>query len=445
MRNRQIKRVGLAYILFISMMLMLCLDAGRFKQVVAVGPHYEALAEAGLETNEVLIRFNEDATTEGMNQFMAEYGLTAVRNIPRLDVWVVVGTQPAMQQLMTSTADDMADTVMWVEPNYPVYATAVTPDDSFYLSQQENLRLIGLPDAWGYTTGITTPVAIIDTGADLNHPDLASKIWTNLGELAGNGIDDDGNGYIDDVQGWNFVAQNGNAQDDHSHGSHVSGIVAAHTNNHLGIAGISWHSTIMPLKALNNRGAGTVVDVAEAIRYAADNGIRIINLSLGTKNPSIILEEAVSYAFERGCLVVASTGNEGGDVLYPAAYPQVTAVAATTSSDLPWTFGNRGPEVDIAAPGVNIFSANRQGSYYLSSGTSMAAAHISGVAALVWALRPELTADEVRNVLTTTARDIWSPGQDNLTGWGRVDAAAAVAVAGRSYVYLPYIVYSSTE
>jgi hypothetical protein len=185
----------------------------------------------------------------------------------------------------------------------------------------------------------------------------------------------------------------------------------------------------MPLKALDNHGDGTWADVAEAIIYAADNGARVLNLSLGGTEFSETLQAAVSYAQSRGCLLVAAAGNSNSQpapVEYPAALLGVLAVAATTEDDEPAYFSNRGPEVDVAAPGVNIYSANKSGSYYFSSGTSPAAAHVSGVAALVWSLRPGWTADQVAGAITSTAHDVYLPGPDQRSGSGRVDARATI-------------------
>jgi subtilisin family serine protease len=393
-------------------------------------------AEAGTYPEELLISFREGTKLPVVEAFFAHKGVRPIRHIPQIDVWLVTGTTREVKAVRDSRAG--GELVRWLESNHPVRATQVTPNDNFYLAQQENLRVIGLPEAWTLAQGSShVPIAIIDTGVDLDHPDLQSKIWTNSSEIPGNDIDDDSNGYIDDVWGWDFVSDDFVPQDDHSHGSHVSGVAAATTNNGIGMAGVAWHAPIMPLKVLDNQGLGSVAAVAEAIVYAADNGARIVNLSLGSLEYSQAIAEAVAYALARGCLLVASAGNDGGVVEYPAALPGVMAVSATDNQDLPWSRSNRGPEVELAAPGVNIFSANRQGGYYLASGTSMAAAHVSGVAALLWALSPSLEAGAVRGVLLDTAQDLWSAGFDPLTGWGRVDAAAAVRSVNRTRIFLP--------
>jgi subtilisin family serine protease len=271
------------------------------------------------------------------------------------------------------------------------------------------------------------------------HPDLLNKLWTNPGEIPGNSLDDDHNGYIDDVHGWNFVAATNQPQDDAGHGSHVSGSIAAQTNNAIGIAGMSWQARIMPLKALAGNGKGTWANVAAAVIYAADNGARIVNLSLGDTQSSQTIELAVQYAQSRGCLLIAASGNSQAAVEYPAALPGVMAVAATDSADFYWSNSNRGPEVDVAAPGVNIFSTSNTGGYFELTGTSMSTAHVSGLAALVWSARPDYSASQVALVITGTAHDVWSPGWDQFTGWGRIDAYQAVRRASTRSWYLPLI------
>ncbi len=379
------------------------------------------------QLSEVLVRLRGGLDESGIHCLFAQHDLDVVKRIPRIDVWLVTSSDVPAAALVRRL--ERSRDVSWAEPNGRVHASGITPNDNFYQAQQWNLRLLGLPEAWVFTTGDANPIAVIDTGVDLNHPDLAAKIWANADEIPGNDEDDDGNGYVDDVHGWDFVHSDAVPQDDNSHGSHVSGIAAARTDNSTGVAGVAWQSPIMPLKALNNLGDGTWADVAEAIVYAADNGARILNLSLGGEESSQTIEEAVSYAHSQGCLIVAAAGNsksQPAPVEYPAALPEALAVAATTDSDTPWSYSNRGPEVDVAAPGVDIFSASKSGSYYPSSGTSMATPHISGLAALVWSLRPAMTADQVTHVITSTAHDVYTPGWDQRTGWGRIDAQAAI-------------------
>jgi len=320
------------------------------------------------------------------------------------------------------------------------------------LSRQWSLSTIHAPEAWQHGTGSSDVViAVVDSGIAVEHPDLADKLWVNAGEIAGNGYDDDGNGKVDDMHGWHFYhndtgigyepAEDADIADEHGHGTHVAGIAAAATNNGVGIAGVSWGARLMTLKTLDHEGNGWYSDVAAAVIYAADNGGGIINLSLGGSQASDTLCAAVEYAHGRGSLVVAAAGNSGGAVLYPAACPGALAVAATDSADQRVSTSNQGPEVDIAAPGVGIYSTwHGPDGYYTQSGTSMAAPHVSGVAALVWSRWPALGPDEITRQLTRTAIDIEATGFDWYTGWGRVDAARATAALwGGQRVFLPLV------
>ena len=389
----------------------------------------------------ILLRLSAQASevtsVAAAQQMLAAYDLLPHTYLPQLQVWVVEARSTALPEALTSLKVDPR--ILWVELDGILTISELVPDDPYYLPQQANLRLMGLPWAWSFTTGSAAwPVAVIDTGIDLDHPDLQSKVWLNPDEIPANGVDDDGNSYIDDVNGWNFVNDTNSPQDDQSHGSHVSGILAAQTNNSTGIAGMAWDTPVMALKALNSAGKGNASDVAEAILYAADNGARILNLSFGDDLEYQVIHDAIIYARGRGCLVAAAAGNTGGLVEYPAAQPGVIAVAATDQNDLPASFSNRGPQIALAAPGVNIYSADRYGGYFLASGTSASTPQVSGLAALVWDLRPGWSADQVAQVITSTARDVWSGGRDYLTGWGRIDAGAA-GFASLEHAYLPDI------
>jgi len=316
--------------------------------------------------------------------------------------------------------------IEYAEPNY-ISHVALIPDDRYYSTQWALIKIQASP-AWDITTGDSNIViAIVDTGVDLDHPDLAAKIWSNPKEIAGNGLDDDGNGFIDDVRGWDFVNGDNVPQDDHSHGTHVAGIAAAETNNSLGIAGLSWGARLMPVKVLNEEGEGTYFDVAQGIKYTADQGAKIVNLSLAGSDYSSVLKDAVDYAHNiMGCLLVGAVGNDNGPVEYPARFPVVVAVAATNASDERAYFSNYGPEVDVAAPGVSIWSSLWNDSYGYKHGTSQAAPYMAGLAALIWSINPTLTQDEVKSIIEQAVEDLGKPGRDNYYGHGRIDVNAAV-------------------
>jgi len=306
--------------------------------------------------------------------------------------------------------------------------------------------------AWRIEDGTSHPVivAVIDTGLDWNHKDFDWKnIWKNPGEVPNNGKDDDHNGFIDDVIGWNFVGNNSKPWDDDGHGTFVTGIIAA-AHNKIGISGINPGAKIMVIKALNAFGHTRASNVAQAIFYAADNGARVINISVGGKHITKTEQDAVDYAHSKGALVIMAAGNEASDTAdYSSGLNHLITVAATDTKDKRVGFSNWGQGVDIAAPGMDILSlrarrtdlmAGIQGvkytigdayvgkdkRYFRAGGTSFSAPMVAGTASLIWAHNPKLSNQQVRNMLLSSARDIETPGWDQLTGYGLLDARAAL-------------------
>ncbi len=315
--------------------------------------------------------------------------------------------------------------VLYAEPNYRVRIAETIPNDSRFneMWPLHNTGQTGgqtdadidAPLAWDVSQGSgSTVVAVIDTGVDYLHPDLASNIWVNPGEIAGDGIDNDNNGYIDDVNGFDFINGDADPMDDQGHGTHVAGTIGAVGNNGFGVAGINWNVQIMALKFLGADGSGTSADAIEAIEYAVDNGAAISNNSWGGDPFSQAMHDAIVYARDGGHIFIAAAGN--GDLFgigqdndaapfYPASYDvdNIIAVAATDHNDHVGGFSNYGAtDVDVAAPGVNILSTTRNGNYGLNTGTSMAAPHVAGVTALVQDLNPQWDyADVIQQVLTS--------------------------------------------
>ncbi|MBD2165063.1 peptidase S8 [Calothrix membranacea FACHB-236] len=265
------------------------------------------------------------------------------------------------------------------------------------------------PEAWarGYT-GQGVVVAVIDTGVDYNHIDLRNNIWTNTREVAGNGIDDDGDGYIDDVHGWNFIDNTNEVMDRNGHGTHVSGTIAGE-NNGFGVTGVAYNAKIMPVKALNDGGAGSVSSIVNGIYYAVNQGADVINLSLGSNFPNSTLASAIEYASKKGVVVVMAAGNNGLPVIsYPGSYADQwgLAVGAVDQNNNIADFSNQPGIAQLAyvtAPGVNIYSSIPGDQYAYYSGTSMATPHVAGVVALMLSANPLLTDAEVRQILTQTA------------------------------------------
>ncbi|MDO8688986.1 MAG: S8 family peptidase [Dehalococcoidia bacterium] len=328
---------------------------------------------------------------------------------------------PAGRELETAGTLRGQPDVEFAEPDYIVTAFDI-PNDPLFAFYQWNLRMVRASDAWDIekgSPGIT--IAVLDTGVDLVHPDLAAKILTGL----------------------NVLDPNAPPQDDNGHGSHVAGIAAAVSNNSTGIAGISWGAKILPVKVLNSFGIGTVQDLALGILWAADQGAQVMNVSSGAEGLSQTLKAAVDYAHDvKGVLIASSVGNDGGfggfnPPYYPSAFPNVVGVAATDSEDRRAQFSERGPFVAVAAPGVTIVSSvltgrgasSLGGDYAYMSGTSMASPHVAGLAALVWSANRSLTNDQVATLIEMNAVDLGPPGKDDFFGYGRIDASAATRAA----------------
>lgn len=316
------------------------------------------------------------------------------------------------------------------------------------------IKHVKVPEAWKLVDKKAKPVivAVIDTGLDWNHKDINwNNIWVNRKETPDNGRDDDNNGYVDDIIGWDFYGRHNNPFDHDGHGTFVSGVIAADTNNSVGIAGIDPNAKIMVLKALNSFGHSRASYLAKAITYAADNGAQVINMSVGGKNLTEIEQQAINYAHNKGVVIVVAAGNEGIDVsgFGPAGGDKVITVASTGLNDDHPSFSNWGKQIDIAAPGADILSLRARRTdtmrdipgvkyqpglayvgddkrYYRASGTSFSAPIVTGIVSLMLSKNPTLTPDQVKTLLQQTAKDVDIPGFDQYTGYGLVDAAAAL-------------------
>lgn len=328
--------------------------------------------------------------------------------------------------------------VEYAEPNFLAHALMVPSDPYFRL--QWNLSgpsgSIKTPVAWDVSAGAGVTVAVLDTGVAYE----TSGVYVRAPDLATTCF----------VPGYDFVSNDTHPNDDNSHGTHVAGTIAQSTNNSRGVAGVAFRSCLMPVKVLDRNGVGTYADIADGIRWAADQGAQVINLSLGGPVPAASLEEALAYAVGKGVTIVAAAGNDGSKTLaYPAAYnAYVIAVGATRYDERLVSYSNRGSGLDVVAPGgdlavdqngdgyrdgvlQNTFNPNTQNpssfGYWFFQGTSMATPHVAGLAALVIARGAATTPDAVRAAIQTTAKDLGTSGWDETYGWGLVDAAAAVA------------------
>ncbi len=341
--------------------------------------------------------------------------------------------------------------VLYAEPNYIVHAIATPNDPQFpQLYGLDNTGQTGGtadadvdgPEAWDLTVGSSDiVVGVVNTGIDYTHEDLAGNVFVNPNEIAGNGVDDDGNGVIDDVHGFNAITGSGDPADDNAHGSHCSGTIGAVGNNGVGVAGVNWDVTIMGLKFLGAGGSGTLEDAIEAINYAvgmknAGVNLRVLSNSWSGGGFSQALLDAINAANAVDILFVAAAGNSGSDndvtPTFPANYdaPNVVSVAATDHADARAGFSCFGATtVDLGAPGVNVLSTTPGNTYSVFSGTSMATPHVAGAAALVLSVNETLTTGELKDLLMTTVDPVASLEGITVTG-GRLNAATAVGAAG---------------
>ena len=342
---------------------------------------------------------------------------------------VQVSTGTSVEQALKAY-QGMAD-VAYAEPNY-IFHALKTPNDPAY-DQLWGMNLIMAPAAWDYTTGSKEViVAVIDSGVDYRHEDLLANMWTNPGEIPDNKIDDDGNGFIDDYYGWNFVSNTENPMDDYGHGTHCTGTLGAIGDNAVGIVGINWDVSIMAVKGLDNKGSGTMFDLIASIIYASNMGADVINNSWGGESTrSEALEEAIRQS---SALFVFASGNSNQDLdITPSSttinLPNVILVAAADENGIPVAFTNYGKTtVHVAAPGEAIYSTTPKNSYGHDKGTSMAAAQVSGLAGLMKAANPELSAAETKSIIMSTVTPSSAWKDITVTG-GIINAQDAVSSA----------------
>lgn len=387
-----------------------CVAVALALVLLSAGPARAGEPAADFVPGRLLVKFSSAAPGPST---LAGLGLRTAGELTALDVHVLA-VAPG-QELATATTLRARDDVLYAEPDYIVRALDTVPDDPD-LGLQWGLSRIQAFKAWDIlstTGGAGITVAVVDTGIDLAHPDFACA-----GKL---------------LPGACFLDECTSPQDDdyRGHGTHVAGIAGACTNNAVGVAGLAWAVRLMPVKVLDSVGSGSYSNLARGITYAADNGAHVINLSLGGVADSLTMSNAVAYAVSRGVLVIAAAGNcaAGGPgcggmvnpVMYPAAYSNVLAVAATDFGDGHVYFSEYHPYVDVSAPGLDITSTII-GGYGSLSGTSMATPFASGLAALAWSADGSLSAGQVRALLESNADDVGTPGKDIYFGYGRLNA-----------------------
>jgi len=395
--------------------------------------------------DEILLKFHSDVQIDH-DEFFSRNKLKVISIFPEVQIYQCqVKSRKNILKIIRKLKKE--NTISFVEPNHKVRLVKAEGDPflSFLWNIENFGQSGGLPgadiktvDAWSLLDepAVSPPiVAIIDTGINYRHWDLQDNIWTNPNEIPNNKIDDDGNGYIDDIRGWDFVNNDNDPIDDNApiyHGTHIAGTIGAIHNNGIAIQGVAKDVRLMALKSFNPEGWAYISDVLKAIIYATQTGAKIVNASWGTWYPSEVLREGIVKAGEKGVIFVAAAGNDGLDSdfypIYPAAFDltNIISVAATDHRDELAAFSNYGlRSVHIAAPGVKIFSTVGNQEYSWLSGTSMAVPHVCGIIALMLGIDSDLSIDSVRDFLFNTVDPLPSLTGKIATG-GRVNAFRAV-------------------
>jgi subtilisin family serine protease len=417
--------------------------------------YLEANPDVKYNNTAILVRFDSDkseAYKANVRALVGDGWLEKYTLVPGLELIHVRGS-------IEDAVARVKPFVMYAEPDYVCHTVDTLPNDPSF-NQEWGLNNTGqttngdpgtagsdirAPRAWDFFTGDPNfVIADIDTGLQLNHPDFAGNVWVNPGEIPGNGVDDDGDGYIDDVNGWNFYTPNNDPSDQNGHGTHTAGTIGARGNNGVGVTGVNWQCKIMPIRAFSPTGSGSVSICVSCIQFAVLKGVKVSSNSWGSSTFNVqSLHDAIANAAAIGHIFVCAAGNnaQNNDTVgfYPASWSldNMIVVAATTNEDLRASFSNYGPNtVHLGAPGNNVYSTWFGSSYAFDSGTSMATPHVAGAVAMVWGLNPSFTYQQVKYRILSTARPIASLHGNTVTG-GILNLAEAVApgstMAGVNY------------
>ncbi|NDI33703.1 S8 family peptidase [Chengkuizengella sediminis] len=376
-------------------------------QDVKVDHPEENVGTSHYHLKEIVVKFKIEPSASDLKKIKSDIQATSMKKLGYTYVFSS-NTMDAEQMMSYFNKWD----VEYTEPHY-LYMTNETiqsaenePNDILYDPYQWNLPNIDTLNGWDLSKGSNQIiVAVIDTGVDLNHPDLQGQL----------------------LEGANFVDEEAQPLDDVGHGTHVAGIISAKVDNSEGIAGMSWYNKILPIKVLDSTGAGSTYAVAQGVIWATDQGAKVINMSLGNYAETQFLHDAIKYAYDKDVVLIAATGNDNTNQPgYPAAYPEVIAVSATDESSNKAEFSNFGDYLDVMAPGVSIPSTYPDKQYAALSGTSMASPHVSALAAMIRSINPKLKNVEVMEIIRNTAVDLGDAGKDNYYGFGLIHVVNAL-------------------
>ncbi len=427
---RTVLCASLSYALLISMCLPLSLASKN--RMPSPASNGQSAGKIRYRARDLLVKFRPGATHQEKQTTIASYGTLRKKTLKGdsgvEQVEVLQGQDP-----FALSAELLAHpSIEFAEPNFLVTTDQALPSDSEFPRQwalrntgQEGRQSgsdVNVTPVWQTNTGSPhTVIAVIDSGIDFTHPDLIHNRWTNA-RAASEG----------DLHGWDYVTQSPVISDEHGHGTSVAGIIAGAGNNGIGVSGVMWNASLMSLRVLDNTGTGDIANAVEAIDYAVQHEASVINISWGTNASSLMLKDALQRAIRRGVVVVCSAGNEGKDLTavpyYPSSFnlPGLVSVAATDGFDQLTTWSNRGREVTVAAPGVDILTTKFGGGYWSVSGTSAAAPLVTGVVGLMKTIRPNMPANNIQKALVDRARHVaWLTGK--VSAWGIVNAAESLA------------------
>ncbi|MFD2116101.1 S8 family peptidase [Paenibacillus yanchengensis] len=363
---------------------------------------------------DVVVRFEQKLSSEQLQLIQDEIDGTILQQLDQ--TYIFRSNHLEAKQLMEYFQSKWQP--IYTEPNFlymtnqqqdEVNTETIIPNDVLYSTYQWNLPSIATEKGWNITKGNEgVIVAVLDTGVEATHPDLIGRL----------------------VSGANMIDNSKNPTDNVGHGTHVAGIIGATVNNKEGVAGVSWYNKIMPIKVLDDSGAGSSYSVAQGVIWAVDQGAKVINMSLGNYANSQFLHDAIKYAYAQDVVLIAASGNDNTvRPGYPAAYPEVFAVAATNSQKERAPFSNYGDYIDVAAPGESIASTYPGHQYAALSGTSMATPHVSALAGLIRSVNPDLSNEEVMNIIRNTSIDLGNPGKDDYFGYGEINVSEALTNA----------------